>query len=117
MYPQGGLGQVFELFVSSRLESGTNNMYSNEEPESRSDDVSPFPMVSCAQVHVRKFQERLPTGWACLIQIPPRCVYWVLYASRLVHRTPPKEHERPRARLWTPLFSGTTHLCPRPKPF
>ena len=38
-------------------------------------------------------------------------------ASTLVHRTPPNEHGfRPRARLWRPLFSGTTHLCPRPKP-
>ena len=31
----------------------------NEEQTSEgSDDVSPYLMVSCAQVHVRKFQER-----------------------------------------------------------
>ena len=33
----------------------------------RSDDVSPYLMVSCGRVLVRKFPERLLTAWAYLI--------------------------------------------------
>ena len=96
-------------------------VYDNEEQTSeRSDDVSPYLMVSCGQVPVRKFPERLPTRCLYLIKLvfPPWCVCWcvLVCASTLVHRTPPKEHGfRPRGRLWSPLFSGTTDLCPRPK--
>ena len=50
---------------------------SNKEPDvGAKRNVSPYLTVSCAQVPVGKFQERLPTGCIYLIQLffPPSCV-------------------------------------------
>ena len=49
----------------------------NEEHNSeRSDEVSPYLMVACAQVPVRKFKERLPTACIYLIKLflLPLCI-------------------------------------------
>ena len=54
----------------------------------RSDDISPYLMVACVQVAVRKFPERLPTAWAYLIKLffLSLCirVCWCVYALRFI---------------------------------
>ena len=95
-------------------------MHNNEEQTSeRSDDVFP---LSNGQLWTG-VREKIPRTLAHRVGLLNLVVLSSLVgvcmcASTLVHRTPPKERGfRPRARLWGPLFSGTTHLYRRPKPF
>ena len=51
-----------------RMHSYIHTYCSEEQQTSeRTDDVSPYLMVNCAKVPVRKFPERLPTGCHYLI--------------------------------------------------
>ena len=101
--------------------------YYNEEPDvvaKRSDDVSPFSngqLYACAGEKIARtfadsvglFNLIILSSLVCVCG----CVGAVVCASTSVHRTPQKEHGfRPRARLCRPLFSGTPHLYPGPKP-
>ena len=93
------------------------------QTSSRSDDVSPYLMVSCAagarEKIPRTFADRVPLFYKIVLtSLVGLLVCWCVGASTLVHRTPPKEHGfQRRGRLWRSLFMRSIHLCPRPKPF
>ena len=102
--------------MRSRIRSGAT------AERKRSDEVSPYLTVSCEQVPVRKFQERLPAGCCYLIKLlfPPLLVCW--FVGLLVYRRWSIERHRksmdfaPCDGCGAPLFKGNTRLCPRPKP-
>ena len=73
----------------------------------RSNDISPYLMVACVQLPVRKFPERLRTAWFYLKHYTSHVgIDGCVCALSVVLRTPRNHHRfRPRRRLWRPLFA------------